>query len=284
MRELMLEKNIFQSYICLSQLQKRGMKKGWWLLRIWLQFCLLVLMTTTAMAAPRKPIEDECAELLSHFATLDSSIERPLAQIFSDHAFELVPVGAKDVSEARLNHFYDLIRHEVLTRTEPSNQLFSWIDTEHELSAAVQAGQISYSEPVRILKRTLQALVVTAVATDLVPIVDNPENEYKLVFVSLVFSQRAPPARWNVKLQSIQDQLSRNFLARAAGLTNYRLYHFLQKGPFSGRVEVLYGELANLRPRAAEEIRKYKIEEKLRPYMERTLGPYVETAEESLSQ
>jgi len=146
---------------------------------------------------------------------------------------------------------------------------------EQTLGEKVREGAIAAQPPVDILRHTLQALVITAIANDLLPHVDDQRTQYKMVFASLVFSQRRVPPEWQVKLQNILDHRSRDFI-RNMGLTNCRLYYFLQKGPWSGRYEVLHHELGGLRVTAAKALKKYRLDTQLRPFVEQTLGEHAQ--------
>ncbi len=247
--------------------------------RIAIALLISVVAPAGFSASPIGHFGDDCDELLSNFATLDTSVERPLTKIFRDHAFELVSPDSKEVSELKLSHFYTLLRNEILTEALPSKQLYNWILTEKKMGDQVRDGSLPADNTVKILRHTLQALVVTAVASDLIPIVEDIETEYKMVFASLVISQRAPPAKWKVNLKTITDSSSRDFI-RHSPLTQYRLFHFLQKGPYLGRVEVLYRELTTLQIRAAQEIQAQKrpVDPRVQPFVDKVLGRHADLA------
>ncbi len=228
----------------------------------------------SVLAVTETPFEHyDCAETLTHFTSFDMSIERPLEEIFEKHAFEILPLGSKKVEPARLANFYDLIKAELLRSDRLSIQLSKWVYLEQALADDERIGYASASPAADVIHEAVQAFVVIAVANDLLPYVRNQETQYKLVFASLIFSQRVDPTKWKVKLRFVLDPRSRAFI-RTMGLTHYRLYYFLQKGPWTGRHEVLRHELGLLKVRTTKTLKKTTVDSRLRPYVEQMLGEH----------
>ena len=244
---------------------------------ILLSFFFSVVCGAAVLGSTKNPYDEDCEETLTHFSTMDSSIEKPLVKIFENNAFNILPVRSTRVDEVKLAHFYALIRNELLTANTLSPKLKNWIHLESALNNDIREGFINPDPPARILRETLQALVVTAVARDLLPYVEDQRTQYKLVFATLTFSQKTTPPKWKVNLRQISDPNSQHFI-KNLGLTYYRTYYFLQHGPWFGRREVIDFEFLSLRPRAVKALTKYHVDKKLRPYVENTLGEYADAA------